>query len=38
MSLAFRDSGAKKEGNHVEALSGDGKDNDRFHVSDKEEF
>jgi hypothetical protein len=28
----------KKKENHVEALSGDGKDNDRFHVSDKEEF
>jgi hypothetical protein len=38
MSLGFRDSGAKKKENHCEALSGDGKDNDRFHVSDKKEF
>jgi hypothetical protein len=28
----------KKKENHVEALSGDEKDNDRFQVSDKEEF
>jgi hypothetical protein len=28
----------KKKENHVEALSGVGKDNDRFHISDKKEF